>query len=139
MASDAVYIVLKQHRLGHRAEKSTAVGDPAWVKKAGILRCPHDVRFASGHSSAPRCGVSTAGSGLSPAPEVLELGWRQFGIPDRVLDGFVPEVLDGRCIVARIGEGVDFSPSPRRFTRRLTASVVNGPPRSVVNTRGEAG
>ena len=63
----------------------------------------------------------------------------ELGVSDGVLDGFVPEVLDGRCIVARIGEGVDFSPSPRRFTRRLTASVVNGSPRSVVNTKGEAG
>jgi hypothetical protein len=56
---------------------------------------------------APGCGVSTAGSGLSPAPEVLELGRCQLGIPDCVLDGFVPQViLNAPRIVACIGKGV---------------------------------
>jgi hypothetical protein len=64
----------------------------------------------------------------------------------------VPEViLNAARIVPRIGQriatgvaqhvDVDREPNRRlsRFTRRLTASVVNGPPRSVVNTKGDAG
>src|SRR3974390_1472136 len=53
------------------------------------------------------CGVSTARFGLSPTPEVLELRRRQLGVPDRVLDRFMPEVvLNAARIVAGIGQGV---------------------------------
>ena len=50
---------------------------------------------------------TTAKSGLSPTPEVLELGRRQFGISHGVLNGLVAEIiLNPPRIVACIGQGV---------------------------------
>jgi hypothetical protein len=64
----------------------------------------------------------------------------------------VPEViLNAARIMSRIGQRVaagvpqhvgkpnNLFDSPSLFTRRLTASVVNGPSRSVVNTKDDAG
>ena len=39
------------------------------------------------------------------SPKVLEPVWRHFGVPDRVLNVLVPEVvLQGPCVVAIVGE-----------------------------------
>src|SRR3974377_682052 len=53
------------------------------------------------------CLTLVRGGRSCRTPEVLELGRRQFGIPDRVLDRFVTKVvLNATRIVACIGQRV---------------------------------
>ena len=64
-------------------------------------------------------------SGLTP--EVLELGRRQFGIPDRVLDRFVTKVvLNATRIVACIGQRVAAGMPQHVNADRADADKVQG-------------
>jgi hypothetical protein len=90
-------------------------------------------------------------SNSSVAPEILEPGRRQFGVSDGMLDRAMPKpILDrprvmpfvGQRVATGVPQHVDVDRgmpievfSPMRFTRRLTASVVNGVFLSLVNTK----
>ena len=85
----------------------------------------------------------------SVPPKVLEPVGRHFGVPDRVLNVLVPEVvLKGPRVVAIIGQleptgmakhvRVDgewhLAASPRRWMSRWKPMGLIGPPRSETNT-----
>ena len=104
-------------------------------------------------SEALRRG-SVSRSARSLAPEILKARRRQLGVADSVLDGPMPEpILNGARVVALVGKRVaaavaehvsmyrEGKParSPMRLISRLTASGVNGPPRSVAKTKPLSG
>src|SRR5262245_22040974 len=98
-------------------------------------------------AAAPRCPRSKR----SASPKVLEPVGRQFGVPDRVLDVLVPEVLlQGPRIVAIVGEleptgmagwigNGSLAASPRRWTSRWKPMGLMDPPRSETNTWASLG
>jgi hypothetical protein len=113
------------------------------------------VRAVPAAPPAPvRAFIAEESTALGLSPKVPKRCLAQLGVAHRVVDRLVTQpILDTSRIMPRVGQRItagmpqhmnvdadaQFGALTNRFTRRLTASVVNGPSRSVAKTKPLSG